>query len=262
MHAAGRPPGLPAALPDVWSLARLPGLRVGVRVMWSGGALPAAAPALGMPARAARPVACTAVLGCAPAELHAASCCACCACCAHQANAEHFGPELPFLEGGTKRVLYPASNKASSELQVGHALAVRRACRHGRRAGNHAGQATMQAGRQAVRQAATAPLEPSLCGTGVGQPRPTPAHAMSRMQPQRAHTHTHTHTHTLPPPQHAPPPSSPLLQSDLAARGFDMVCLNIYETVPVTRLDERQLAAARRAAVVTVGSPSAMLVWA
>ncbi|EFN56504.1 hypothetical protein CHLNCDRAFT_144105 [Chlorella variabilis] len=84
-----------------------------------------------------------------------------------KANAEHFGPELPFLEGGTKRVLYPASNKASSELQ-----------------------------------------------------------------------------------------------SDLAARGFDMVCLNIYETVPVTRLDERQLAAARRAAVVTVGSPSAMLVWA
>lgn len=36
-----------------------------------------------------------------------------------QANAEHFGPELPFIEGGSKRVLYPASNKASTELQVG-----------------------------------------------------------------------------------------------------------------------------------------------
>ncbi len=35
-----------------------------------------------------------------------------------QANAEHFGPELPFVEGGSKRVLYPASNKASTELQV------------------------------------------------------------------------------------------------------------------------------------------------
>lgn len=41
-----------------------------------------------------------------------------------QANAEHFGPELPFVEGGSKRVLYPASNKASTELQVGAVLAV------------------------------------------------------------------------------------------------------------------------------------------
>lgn len=35
------------------------------------------------------------------------------------ANAEHFGPELPALPGGTMCVLYPASNKASSELQGG-----------------------------------------------------------------------------------------------------------------------------------------------
>lgn len=35
------------------------------------------------------------------------------------ANAEHFGPELPFIPGGTKRILYPASNKASSLLQQG-----------------------------------------------------------------------------------------------------------------------------------------------
>lgn len=35
-----------------------------------------------------------------------------------QANAEHFGPELPFVEGGGKRVLYPSSNKASTELQA------------------------------------------------------------------------------------------------------------------------------------------------
>jgi hypothetical protein len=39
--------------------------------------------------------------------------------CRPQANAEHFGPELPFVEGGSRRVLYPASNKASTELQVG-----------------------------------------------------------------------------------------------------------------------------------------------
>ena len=35
------------------------------------------------------------------------------------ANAEHFGPELPFIPEGTKRILYPASNKASSLLQEG-----------------------------------------------------------------------------------------------------------------------------------------------
>lgn len=41
-----------------------------------------------------------------------------------QANAEHFGPELPFVEGGSKRVLYPASNKASTELQVGSGVSL------------------------------------------------------------------------------------------------------------------------------------------
>jgi uroporphyrinogen-III synthase len=35
------------------------------------------------------------------------------------ANAEHFGPELPFIPGGTNNVLYPSSNKASSVLQEG-----------------------------------------------------------------------------------------------------------------------------------------------
>jgi len=35
------------------------------------------------------------------------------------ANAEHFASELPFIPGGTKLVLYPASNKASSLLQQG-----------------------------------------------------------------------------------------------------------------------------------------------
>jgi len=33
------------------------------------------------------------------------------------ANAEHFGPELPMLEGGTNAVLYPSSAKASTVLQ-------------------------------------------------------------------------------------------------------------------------------------------------
>ena len=35
------------------------------------------------------------------------------------ANAEHFGPELPFIPGGSNRVLYPSSNKASTLLQEG-----------------------------------------------------------------------------------------------------------------------------------------------
>lgn len=35
------------------------------------------------------------------------------------ANAEHFGPELPKIEGGNRRILYPASNKAASTLQNG-----------------------------------------------------------------------------------------------------------------------------------------------
>ncbi|PSC73789.1 uroporphyrinogen-III chloroplastic isoform X1 [Micractinium conductrix] len=82
------------------------------------------------------------------------------------ANAEHFGPELPFVEGGSKRVLYPASNKASTELQAG-----------------------------------------------------------------------------------------------LAARGFEVLCLNTYDTLPVSRLDGAALAAAKQVAVVTVGSPSAIKAW-
>ncbi|PRW50787.1 Uroporphyrinogen-III chloroplastic isoform B [Chlorella sorokiniana] len=86
------------------------------------------------------------------------------------ANAEHFGPELPFVEGGSKRVLYPASNKASTELQ-------------------------------------------------------------------RA------------------------LQSGLEKRGFEVLRLNTYDTVPVTRLDAAALEAAKQAAVVTVGSPSAIKAW-
>jgi hypothetical protein len=36
-----------------------------------------------------------------------------------QANAEHFAPELPFIEGGSNAVLYPSSAKASSLLQEG-----------------------------------------------------------------------------------------------------------------------------------------------
>ncbi|PRW50790.1 Uroporphyrinogen-III chloroplastic isoform C [Chlorella sorokiniana] len=82
------------------------------------------------------------------------------------ANAEHFGPELPFVEGGSKRVLYPASNKASTELQSG-----------------------------------------------------------------------------------------------LEKRGFEVLRLNTYDTVPVTRLDAAALEAAKQAAVVTVGSPSAIKAW-
>ena len=35
------------------------------------------------------------------------------------ANAEHMGPELPFIEGGSNAVLYPSSAKASTVLQEG-----------------------------------------------------------------------------------------------------------------------------------------------
>ena len=35
------------------------------------------------------------------------------------ANAEHFAPELPRIPGGTNRILYPSSNKASTQLQEG-----------------------------------------------------------------------------------------------------------------------------------------------
>lgn len=82
------------------------------------------------------------------------------------ANAEHFGPELPFLLNGTNRVLYPASNKASSVLQEG-----------------------------------------------------------------------------------------------LLARGFDVVRLNTYDTVPVTSLGDEILTAAKQASVVAIASPSAVRAW-
>lgn len=82
------------------------------------------------------------------------------------ANAEHFGPELPFLPGGTKRILYPSSNKAST-----------------------------------------------------------------------------------------------LLQEGLLARGFVVERLNTYDTLPVTSLDEEQLAVAKEAEVVAVASPSAVRAW-
>lgn len=83
--------------------------------------------------------------------------------CRLQANAEHFGPELPFLPGGTNFVLYPSSNKASTELQRG-----------------------------------------------------------------------------------------------LESRGFKVLRLNTYDTLPVESLNEEELAAARAAAVVAFASPSAV----
>ena len=36
-----------------------------------------------------------------------------------KANAVHFSAELPEVQGGSKRVLYPASVKAGTDLQVG-----------------------------------------------------------------------------------------------------------------------------------------------
>lgn len=49
-----------------------------------------------------------------------------------------------------------------------------------------------------------------------------------------------------------------LVQAGLAARGFEVLCLNTYDTLPVSRLDGAALAAAKQVAVVTVGSPSAI----
>lgn len=82
------------------------------------------------------------------------------------ANADHFGPELPFRENGTKRVLYPASNKASSILQEG-----------------------------------------------------------------------------------------------LRARGFDVVRLNTYDTLPVKSLEPDVLHQAQAADVIAIASPSAVKAW-
>lgn len=36
-----------------------------------------------------------------------------------QADAVHFSAELPHIPGGTNTILYPASNKAATTLQVG-----------------------------------------------------------------------------------------------------------------------------------------------
>lgn len=82
------------------------------------------------------------------------------------ANAEHFGPELPLRENGTNRVLYPASNKASSALQEG-----------------------------------------------------------------------------------------------LQARGFDVVRLNTYDTIPVKVLEPEVLQRAQMADVIAIASPSAVKAW-
>ena len=53
------------------------------------------------------------------------------------------------------------------------------------------------------------------------------------------------------------------LQAGLEVRGFSVLRLNTYDTLPVSApLDPTLLAAARGAAVVTVGSPSAIkCVW-
>ena len=48
------------------------------------------------------------------------------------------------------------------------------------------------------------------------------------------------------------------LQAGLAARGFDVLRLNTYDTLPVTELPQPALAAAKRAAVVAVAPPSAV----
>lgn len=82
------------------------------------------------------------------------------------ANAEHFGPELPKVEGGSGRVLYPSSSKASTELQGG-----------------------------------------------------------------------------------------------LTSRGFEVMRLNTYDTLPVTSLEPAVLEAAKAAPVLTIASPSAIKAW-
>lgn len=56
----------------------------------------------------------------------------------------------------------------------------------------------------------------------------------------------------------AAPAAQRALQSGLEKRGFEVLRLNTYDTVPVTQLDAGALEAAKQAAVVTVGSPSAI----
>ena len=48
------------------------------------------------------------------------------------------------------------------------------------------------------------------------------------------------------------------LQAGLEARGFQVLRLSTYSTLLVSSLDEQLLQQAKQAAVVTVGSPSAI----
>jgi hypothetical protein len=181
--------------------------------------------------------------------------------CAVQANAEHFGPELPFVEGGSGRVLYPASSKASSELQVrggrgvaelqvcaGRAAAARRvcACSSGRGSGLcRASSRTRCAQQGRSRRKARR----RVCAVRLGL-----AQRPARLIPPRGFVAL------VPYPARRSSPSRPP-QTRLAERGFEVLRLNTYDTVPVAALGEEALAAARAAAVVTVGSPSAIR-WA
>ena len=109
------------------------------------------------------------------------------------------------------RVLYPSSNKASTELQVGAAARRRQRVVH--------------------------------AGDG---------HAALPRPPARPPARTHARTNRVRPALCLP------LQTRLSERGFLVERLNTYDTVPVSRLDGAALEAARCAAVVTVGSPSAI----
>ena len=51
------------------------------------------------------------------------------------------------------------------------------------------------------------------------------------------------------------------MQEGLKARGFHVTRLNTYSTLPVERLDKRQLAEAKKAQVIAVASPSALKAW-
>jgi uroporphyrinogen-III synthase len=52
--------------------------------------------------------------------------------------------------------------------------------------------------------------------------------------------------------------ASSVLQQGLLARGFNVVRLNTYDTLPVKDIQPATLEAAKRTAVVAVASPSAV----
>lgn len=111
-----------------------------------------------------------------------------------QANAVHLAAQLPDVQGGCRRVLYPASVKAGTDLQASSLY--------------------------------YPTYRISVC-VYTGRSRMRIDHPTA-------------------------------VQDGLAARGFDVMRLNTYNTVAVTTVAAHDLKLAKQARVVAVASPSAV----